>query len=79
MFTGLRPAELYGLTWADVRERVIKVQRGRDMNSGDEKGTKTKASVRDVPIHPHLAPLVDAMRARGASSPSRTFATSRAG
>lgn len=65
MFTGLRPAELYGLTWADVRERVIKVQRGRDMKTGVDGRTKTKASVRDVPIHPHLAPLIDAMRGTG--------------
>lgn len=65
MLTGLRPAELYGLTWADVRDRVIKVQRGRDMKSGDDGDTKTRASVRDVPIHPHLEPLVKAMRGQG--------------
>ncbi len=65
MLTGLRPAELYGLTWADVRDSVIKVQRTRDMKSGDDGDTKTRASVRDVPIHPHLAPLVDAMRGQG--------------
>lgn len=65
MFTGLRPAELYGLAWADVREQVVKVQRGRDMKSGEEEGTKIRAGVRDLPIHPHLGPLVDAMRSTG--------------
>ena len=66
MFTGLRPAELFGLDWRDVRERVIKVQRARDMKTktGEDEttSTKTRQSVRDVPIHPHLAPLVEAMR-----------------
>ena len=65
LFTGLRPAELYGLTWGDIRERVIKVQRSRDMKTAEDTTTKTKASVRDVPIHPHLAPLVKAMRSAG--------------
>lgn len=65
MLTGLRPSELYGLDWADVRDRVIKVQRGRDMKSGDDGRTKSRAGVRDVPIHPHLEPLIKAMRGQG--------------
>lgn len=35
------------------------------MKSGEDSDAKTKASVRDVPIHPHLAPLVKAMRGEG--------------
>jgi len=76
MFTGLRPAELFGLDWGDVRELVIKVQRARDMkeNSRDEMtSTKTKQGFRDLPIHPHLAPLVNAMRRTG-----RVFPLARA-
>lgn len=42
MLTGLRPAEIYGLDWADVRADVIKVQRGRDMKSGDDGDTKNR-------------------------------------
>jgi integrase len=48
-----------------VRDRVIKVQRGRDMKTGEDGDTKTRASVRDVPIHPHLAPLIAATRGAG--------------
>lgn len=65
MLTGLRPAELYGLTWEDVRANVIKVQRARDMKTAEDTDTKTRASVRDVPIHPHLAPLIEATRGKG--------------
>ncbi len=65
MMTGLRPAEIYGITWTDVRERVIKVQRGRDMKSGADAKTKNRQSNRDVPIHPHLEPLLTAMRSEG--------------
>lgn len=65
VLTGLRPAEIYGLDWADVRDAVIKVQRSRDMKSGEDDATKTRASVRDVPIHPHLVPLIKAMRGEG--------------
>jgi len=65
MLTGLRPAELYGLTWDDVREGVIKVQRGRNMKSGEDGDTKTRQGVRDVPIHPHLEALIRSMRGAG--------------
>jgi integrase len=77
MYTGLRPAELYGLVWSDVRleaqRPVIKVQRSRDMKTAEEKGTKTKQSVRDVPIHPHLRPLLTAMRDEVKDRDARVF------
>ncbi len=74
MFTGVRPAELYGLDWTDVRERVIKVQRARAMRASEDetRATKNRQSIRDVPIHPHLAPLVEAMR-REAGDTGRVF------
>jgi len=65
-YTGLRPAEIYGLKWPDVRldaERVIiKVQRGRSMKNGAVIPLKNKQSRRDVPIHPELRPLLRVMR-----------------
>lgn len=37
------------------------------MQDGAEKmdTTKTRAGVRDVPIHPHLVPMIEAMRSSG--------------
>lgn len=65
-FTGLRPAEFYGLKWPDVRldasPPMIKVLRGRNMKTGALIGLKTKHARRDVPIHDHLLPLLRAMR-----------------
>ncbi|MCL2776367.1 MAG: hypothetical protein FWD73_00070 [Polyangiaceae bacterium] len=40
---------------------VIKVQRARDMKSGEIGDPKTKHSRRDVPIHPELVALLRAM------------------
>lgn len=71
-YTGLRPAEVYGLMWPDVRldadRPVIRIQRTRDMKTGEIGSTKTKSSNRDVPIHPQLVPLLRSMRA---SAPDR--------
>jgi integrase len=65
-YTGLRPAELYGLLWSDVRldEQVpiIKVHRARHARTLEKKITKNRQSVRDLPIHPELRPLLRAMR-----------------
>ena len=66
-YTGLRPGELYALTWADVRDSaerpVLKILRARDMKTGATSDTKTRQSRREVPIHPALRPLLRAMRA----------------
>lgn len=62
MLAGLRPSELYALTWADVRAKAIKVRGSLNLKTDKAASTKTRASVRDVPIHPHLAPLVATMR-----------------
>lgn len=66
MVTGLRPAELFGLLWSDVRldeqKPIIRVQRARHARTLEEKTTKNRQSVRVLPIHPVLRPLLKAMR-----------------
>lgn len=61
----LRPEELYGLRWSDVDwdAHEIRVRRALDVRTGKEKKPKTKAAIREVPIHPNLMPLLMAMRA----------------
>jgi integrase len=82
LYTGLRPAELYGIVWSDVRleaqRPVLKVQRSRDGKTLEEKATKTRQSVRDVPIHPHLRPLLAAMRDEADDATARVFPITRA-
>jgi integrase len=82
MFSGLRPAELYGILWSDVRldaqRPVIKVQRSRDGKTLEEKATKTRQSVRDVPIHPHLRPLLTVMRDEADDESANVFPIARA-
>ena len=82
MFTGLRPAELLGVVWSDVRleaqRPVIKVQRTRSGKTLADKATKTRQSVRDVPIHPHLRPLLAVMRDEAADTTARVFPVARA-
>lgn len=64
-FLFLRPEELYGLRWSDVDwdAEEVRVRRALDLRTGDEKRPKTKAAIREVPIHPNLMPLLAAMRA----------------
>lgn len=73
-FTGLRPAEVYGLRWADVRldatRPVIKVGRSTNTRTGEDAPTKTKHGNREVPIHPHLRPLLRAMREAAGNDPT---------
>ncbi len=66
--TYLRPEELYGLGWADVRldVREIHVRRSRDARTDEIKPPKTKAGKREVPIPESLLPLLIAMKKEGA-------------
>jgi integrase len=59
-YSYLRPGELRVLTRADVdlQAQVIHVSKAYDERSGEEKPPKTRNGVRDVPIHPNLAPLL---------------------
>jgi integrase len=62
-YAGLRPAEMRGLRWGDVRERTLLVERQAD-GDGGTKDTKTSAH-RTVRL---LAPLADDLAAWRAAS-----------
>ena len=60
----LRPGELRVLTWADVdaANGHVKVTKAWDYADGKIKPPKTSNGVRQVPIEPALAPLLERMR-----------------
>jgi len=60
----LRPGELLVLRWSDVdlRHGVVRVSRAWDYLRKEEKGTKTRAGIRDVPIASALLHLLDRMK-----------------
>ena len=60
----LRPEELYGLRWGDIdwEAEEVRVRCAFDPRKGEQKTTKNKGAIREVPIHPNLMPLLKAMR-----------------
>lgn len=67
LYTGMRPGETAALNWADVdfEHNEIHVHAAKESGSRIIKGPKTKAGVRDIPIHTALLPrLLDAKGAR---------------
>lgn len=58
----LRPGELAALEWGDVHVALgyVYIHQALDLRTGELKSTKTKHT-RKVPIHPSLAPLLEAM------------------
>lgn len=64
IYTFLRPGELRVLRWSDVdlRRRVLHVARGWHFERREVKAPKTLTGIRDVPIPPHLAPLLERLR-----------------
>ncbi len=68
VYTFMRLGELQVLRWTDVNldNRTIHIHRARDRRSGGVKSTKGRQA-RRIPIHPNLAPLLDAMKARATS------------
>ena len=70
----VRPQELYALRWTDVdwTAREVRIRRKLDVRTGEEKpGTKSDAGVREVPIHEHLMPLLEAMHREAGSDAER--------
>lgn len=59
----LRPGELAALEWGDVdlAHGFVNVHQALDREAGEVKSTKTGVT-RKVPIHPHLAPLLEVLR-----------------
>lgn len=69
-----RPQEFYALRWGDVdwEAREVRIRRKLDVRSGEEKpGTKSDAGIREVPIHPHLMPLLKALHKHRAADDAR--------
>src|ERR1019366_5820431 len=66
-YTYLRPGELHVLTWGDVdlEDQKIRVTKAWGFNAEAVKSTKTDES-REIPIEPHLLPLLVRMRGRAA-------------
>jgi integrase len=64
LYTGLRPGELWALTWGDVdlESRTLSVSKATDDESDNAKAPKTAEGQRIVPIHPNLLPLLAAMK-----------------
>lgn len=56
LYTGMRPGETAALRWADVDfdNNEIHVHAALESGSGNIKGPKTAAGVRDIPIHTDL-------------------------
>jgi integrase len=80
-YAGLRPGELVGLTWGNVRDRTILVDRAVSGRGGVVQRTKT-GSVRAVPISAAVREDLSAVRARNesdADNPSRPVATGPSG
>jgi integrase len=71
----LRPGELRALTVGDVDldAQVVHVSKAFDERSGEVKPPKTRNGIRDVPIHPNLAPLL-ARLCEGKESPDALLA-----
>jgi integrase len=69
LYSGLRPGELRALTWADIDHdaRTISISKSFDKETKKTKPPKTARGQRQVLIHEHLAPLLEAM-AKGEES-----------
>ncbi len=66
LYTGMRPGETAALTWSDVDfpRNEIHVHAARESGTGNIKGPKTAAGVRDIPIHAALLPRLKAAQGR---------------
>lgn len=62
LYTGMRPGEAAALNWADIdfRNGEIHIHAALESGTGRVKGPKTKAGVRDIPIHAALLPRLQA-------------------
>ena len=61
-YTGMRPAEAEALTKSDIRDGYIFVTKELGSSRDDQvtvRRCKTKDSVRSIPIHPELKPILD--------------------
>ena len=84
-YTGMRLAEIGGLTWSDLNVKywTININKSWDYSSHIFKATKTKGSNRIIKINPELGQLLLELKANGSdmifeSPRSRTIPTSTA-
>ncbi len=68
VYTFMRLGEIQCLRWQDVNldNRTIHIHRATDRRTGGIKATKGRQA-RRIPIHPHLVPLLERMKARSVS------------
>lgn len=78
-FTGLRTSELIALAWPDVDLKAGTIRVHRAVVEGAEKGTKTKAGTRVVPLLPAARQAIEAQRQHTQVAGGRVFLNPRTG
>lgn len=78
-YTGLRPSELIALEWPDVDLQARTVYVHKAVVEGEEKGTKTRAGIRTLPLLPAARQALEDQRQRTEKAEGRVFLNPRTG
>ncbi|RQO57062.1 site-specific integrase [Variovorax sp. KBW07] len=78
-FTGLRTSELIALSWRDVDLVAWTIYVHTAVVEGEEKGTKTKAGIRTIPLLPAAQQALEDERQRTEKADGRVFLNPRTG
>lgn len=78
-YTGVRTSELIALTWADIDLQARTVRVHRAVVEGEEKGTKTRAGVRTIPLLLAARQALEDQRQRTEKAGGRVFMNPRNG
>ena len=74
-YTGMRPAEVLALNKEDITDEYISVNKSIGSTTTDKKAVKkakTKQSIRNIPIHPDLIPILHKLKEEQHTSPLLT-------